>query len=215
MNNKKKLDICIALGLLGAFALWTAMVCLIDVQPIGPHGSQVGFATVNYRFHKLTGVHLFLYTLTDWLSLIPVVFAAGFALLGLRQWIQKKQLLKVDHNILALGGFYLLVAVAFVLFEVFPVNYRPILIEGQLEASYPSSTTLLVLSVMPTAAMQLQSRIKTERLKRRTVTAITCFTAFMVIGRLLSGVHWFSDIIGGILLSAGLVMLHRTACDQP
>jgi undecaprenyl-diphosphatase len=30
----------------------------------------------------------------------------------------------------------------------------------------------------------------------------------MVAARLASGVHWLTDIIGGILLSAGLVMIY-------
>lgn len=202
------------LGLLGAFALWTVMVCHIDVQPIGLQESRVGFAAMNRWFHDLTGVHLFLYALTDWLSLIPVAFAAGFALLGLRQWIKRKQLRKVDRSILVLGGFYIAVGAAYVLFERFPVNYRPISIDGRLEASYPSSTTLLVLSIMPTAAMQLKVRVQNKQVTRYILVAVAFFTIFMVAGRLLSGVHWLSDIIGGAFLSGGLVMLYRFACKQ-
>ena len=40
---------------------------------------------------------------------------------------------------------------------------------------------------------------------------VIAFSAFMVIGRLISGVHWATDIIGSILLSAGLFMLYRSA----
>ena len=99
--------------------------------------------------------------------------------------------------------------VAYVFFEVFVVNYRPVLIGGILEASYPSSTTMLVMCVMPTAIMQFNARIKNNILKRFVASAITAFVVFMVIGRLLSGVHWFTDIIGGALLSAGLVLMYR------
>ncbi|MBR2928521.1 MAG: phosphatase PAP2 family protein [Oscillospiraceae bacterium] len=190
------------------------MVCFIDVQPIGPQGSAVGFAAINRRFHQLTGVHLSLYILTDWLSLIPVAFAVGFALLGLQQWITRKKLHKVDRSILVLGGFYVAVAAAYSLFELFPVNYRPLLIEGELEASYPSSTTLLVLCIMPTAAMQLHRRIQNRRLRCGILSAIAVFTVFMVIGRLLSGVHWLSDIIGGALLSAAFVMAYHAISAQ-
>ena len=206
--KKTKKNFGIAAILLGAFVVWTAAVQLVDVQPIGPQGSTVGFATVNSWVHNLTGVHMSLYTVTDWLGLVPIGVAMGFALLGLIQWIKRKHLRQVDYSIIVLGGFYLLVMAAYVLFEVVVINYRPVLINGCLEASYPSSTTMLVLCVMPTTLMQLNARIKSQTLKRWVGFGITAFILFMVIGRLLSGVHWFTDIIGGALLSAGLVMLY-------
>lgn len=204
----KKRNFCIALGLLAAFVLWTIAICQIDVQAIGPQDSAVGFATLNGFVHDLIGVHMQLYTITDWLGLVPLVFALGFALLGLAQWIKRKHILKVDGSILVLGGFYMVVMAAYLFFERFVINYRPVLIEGFLEASYPSSTTLLVLCVMPTAMMQLCARIKNRILKRCVAVAIAAFIVFMVVGRLVSGVHWLTDIIGGILLSAGLVMIY-------
>ena len=208
MKEETKKNFGITVILLGAFALWSAAVRLVDVQPIGPQGSAVGFATINGWVHSLAGVHMSLYTVTDWLGLVPIGVAMGFALLGLIQWIKRKHLRQVDFSILVLGGFYLLVMAAYVLFEVFVINYRPVLINGYLEASYPSSTTMLVLCVMPTTLMQLNARIKSQTLKRWVGFGITAFILFMVIGRLLSGVHWFTDIIGGALLSAGLVMLY-------
>lgn len=204
----KKKKFCIALGLLGAFALWTIAISLIDVQAIGPQGSTVGFATLNSMVHNLTGVHMQLYTITDWLGLVSVAFGFGFALLGLAQWIKRKNILKVDRSILILGAFYIVTLAAYLLFESYVINYRPVLIAGYLEASYPSSTTLLVLCVMPTAGMQLQGRIKSHALRKVVTVAITAFIVFMVAGRLVSGVHWLTDIIGGILLSAGLVMIY-------
>jgi undecaprenyl-diphosphatase len=149
-----------------------------------------------------------IYTITDWLGLIPLCFALGFAILGLVQLIQRKSFLKVDYSILVLGGFYILVIASYLFFEKFVINYRPVLIEGNLEASYPSSTTLLVLCIMPTAMMQLNTRIRNNTTKKVILSLLAIFTAFMVIGRLISGVHWFTDIIGGVLLSTGLVMLY-------
>lgn len=196
--------------MLAAFLLWTVALRLVDVQAIGPQGSAVGFATLNAFIHNLTGVHMSLYTLTDWLGLVPFAFVAGFAVFGLIQWIQRKHLLKIDSSILVLGGFYVALLAVYVLFEILVVNYRPVLIHGILEASYPSSTTMLTLCVMPTAVMQLRARIQNKAFKRCVTSAITAFVAFMVIGRLLSGVHWFTDIIGGILLSTGLVLMYRS-----
>ena len=206
---KKQRDFPMAICLLAVFLLWTAAVRFVDVQMIGPQGTCVGFATVNRFVHDLTGVHRTLYTLTDWLGLVPFGFAMGFALLGLRQWIQRKRLWKVDNSILVLGGFYVVVMAAYILFEMIVVNYRPVLINGCLEASYPSSTTILAMCVMPTAVMQFNARMKKDALKRCVAYAIAVFTVFMVVGRLISGVHWFTDIVGGALLSAGLVLSYR------
>ena len=132
----------------------------------------------------------------------------GFAILGLVQWIRRKNILKVDFTILILGGFYIVTLVAYLFFEDCVINYRPVLINGYLEASYPSSTTLLVLCVMSTAIMQLYRRIQNKFLQKCIIAIITTFMIFMVIGRLISGVHWFSDIVGGILLSAALVTMY-------
>lgn len=204
---KKKISI--ALSLLMAFALWTIAISTIDVQAIGPNGSSVGFATVNGAFHTLTGVHMPLYILTDWLGLVPVAFGFGFAVLGLTQWLRRKRLFAVDRNLLVLGGFYIVVLAVYLLFEAYIVNYRPVLIDGYLEASYPSSTTLLVMSVMPTAMLQLYIRLKTPILRKLVMVLMTAFLGFMVIGRLICGVHWLTDIIGSGLLSGGLVMLYH------
>jgi len=191
--------------LLAAFAVWTAAVCNIDVQPVGPQETNVGFAALNAAAHNWTGVRMGLYTLTDWLSLVPIGFMIGFALLGLKQWAARRSPAKVDRDILLLGGFYIVVAAVYLVFETYVVNYRPVLIDGRLEASYPSSTTVLVLCVMPTAMALLRRR---GRLKRWQSSAIIAFMIFMVAGRFFSGVHWLTDIIGGVLLSAGLVRMY-------
>ena len=214
MNIENKHIFRMALGFLAAFMLWTAAICLIDVQAIGPLESRVGFAMLNRFFHSLTGVHMALYTITDWLSLIPLASVLAFAALGLTQWIQRKKLSKVDRSILLLGSFYVVVMILYALFEFVIVNYRPVLINGILEASYPSSTTMLVLTVMPTTIMQLNTRIKTSAHKQWVLWTITVFSAFMVIGRLVSGVHWLTDIIGGALLSTGLVLLYASFLNQ-
>ena len=206
-RNKKHLIVSVCL--LAAFVLWTLAVRFIDVQAIGPQGSAVGLAGLNRFVHSLTGVHFDLYNITDWLGLVPIFVCAGFGVLGLVQWIKRKSLCKVDFDILVLGGFYLVTIAAYLLFEYVVINYRPVLIGGFLEVSYPSSTTMLVMCVMPTAIMQLGGRIKRRALRNITGVIIIAFMVFMVIGRLISGVHWFTDIVGGALLSAGLVTMYN------
>lgn len=207
MKSFKK-SLGVSVFLMFAFVLWTVAICFIEINAIGPNGSKVGFASLNRWFHSLTDVHMILYHITDWAGLVPVAVGFGFSFLGLFQWIKRKSILKVDFSILTLGGFYILVLAGYLLFEEFIVNYRPVLINGYLEASYPSSTTLLVLCVMPTAILQFNHRIKNKTLKNLLNTIIVIFMVFMVIGRLISGVHWFTDIVGGILLSGSLVTLY-------
>ncbi len=200
-------------GLLLLFVLWTVLIRYVDVQAVGPEGTKVGFASLNARFHRLTGVNMTLYMVTDWLGLVPVFICGCFGLIGLRQWILRKKISRVDPDILLLGGCYLLVIAGYLFFEMVPVNYRPVLIDGYLEASYPSSTTLLVLSVMPTLAFQAGRRCVRRTCRRLAAAFSVLFSAFMVTGRLVSGVHWFTDIIGSVFLSAGLFLLYCAAVD--
>lgn len=150
-----------------------------------------------------------IYRVTDWLGLVPVFICLAFGLIGFVQLVKRKSLGKVDFDITLLGGYYLLVVLGYLLFEMVPINYRPVLIEGRLEASYPSSTTLLVLSVMPTLAFQVRRRLRKGK-GRSAVSVLTIlFSLLMVIGRLLSGVHWFTDIVGAVLLSTGLFCIYK------
>ena len=212
MKSMKK-NLLPAASLFAVFVLWTVAVRTIDVRTLGPLDANVGLAALNSKFHQLTGVHMSWYMITDWLSIIPLICAMGFGLLGLVQWIKRKYLRKVDFDILALGGFYLAVMAMYALFEKLEINYRPVLIDGILEASYPSSTTMLVLCVMTTAAMQVRSRLKKSLLRQCVLIAINVFTAFMVLGRTGAGVHWLTDIVGAALISAALITLYTAVCS--
>ena len=195
------------------FVVWTFLIQTVDVQPIGPNGSTVGFAALNGWFHHLTGVHWMFYTLTDWLGLVPIFVCLIFAGVGFVQLMQRKSLFKVDLDIILLGVYYVFVIFGYLLFEIVPINYRPVLIEGFLEASYPSSTTLLVLSVMPTLYFQAQRRLTQNALRQTICIFSVLFSAFMVIGRLISGVHWLTDIVGAILLSSGIFLIYKASVN--
>ena len=192
-----------------AFMIWTILILILDVQPIGANGTNIGFATINSWFHSLTGVNMTLYTITDWLGLVPIFICMIFGLVGLIQLIKRKNLLKVDFDIIILGVYYVIVILCYLIFEMYPINYRPILVNGFMEASYPSSTTLLVLCVMPTLVFQANQRLKSITLKCFITIFAVAFSAFMVVGRLISGVHWLTDIIGSCLLSAGLFYTYK------
>lgn len=209
MKDVRNKELLSGIVLLTTFALWTILIRFIDVQNVGPNGTAVGFAALNVWFHRMTGVHMLIYTITDWLGLVPIIICMCFGVLGLVQLIHRRSLLKVDSDILLLGAYYVVVILGYLLFEMVPINYRPILIGGNLEASYPSSTTLLVMSVMPTLKYQSDRRI-VKLVTRKAITAfVFAFSAFMVIGRLISGVHWATDIVGSVFLSTGLYLIYR------
>lgn len=211
MKKSEKKSLLIGSTFLAMFAVWTALIQTVDVQPLGQNGTSIGFATFNCWFHHFTGVNMAIYTITDWMGLVPVTVCLIFAGVGLVQLIKRRSLFKVDADIIILGVYFAIVFLAYAIFEMIPINYRPILIEGRMEASYPSSTTLLVLSVMPALIEQIQRRLSGITAKRIIKIVAIAFSTFMVTGRLISGVHWFTDIVGGVLLSAGLFKLYKAA----
>ena len=199
--------------LLAVFVLWTVLIRHIDVQNAGPNGTKIGFATINVWFHRLSGVHMLIYSITDWLGLVPIIICMCFGALGIIQLVKRRSLLTVDSDILLLGAYYVVVILGYLLFEMVPINYRPILIDGNLEASYPSSTTLLVLTVMPTLKYQSDRRVANPVIRKAITVFVIVFVAFMVIGRLISGVHWVTDIAGSVFLSSGMFMIYRYMAD--
>jgi membrane-associated phospholipid phosphatase len=208
LQKSNRLNFAIAGGLLVLFVLYTASLLFVDVAPIGPRGSSVAYASMNQAVRHFVGVNMNLYQITDWASLAAILVALGFSFFGLLQWIRRKHILRVDISILVLGGFYLIVFAAYAFFEVFVLNYRPVLIDEILEASYPSSTTMLVMTIMPTAMIQFHRLIGNQQVRVAVNIICALFTVLMVIGRMASGVHWITDIFGGLLLSSMLVMLY-------
>lgn len=207
MKEKKMFITGIILVIL--FWVFTALISTIDVQPIGQNGTNIGFATINCLFHRFTDVNMMLYNITDWLGLVPILCCFGFGITGFIQLIKRKSLFKVDTDIILSGIYYIIIILLYLIFEAIPINYRPVLIDGTAEASYPSSTIMLVLSVMPTISFLIKRRIKNNLTGKVVNISIILFSLFMIIGRTLSGVHWLTDITGSVILSAGLYLIYK------
>ena len=192
-------------------ALFAALIYMLktyDVAAIGPDGTSIGFSTINGKIHEITGVNMKWYKLTDLLGYAALGICALFGLAGLIQLIKRKSFAKVDRSIYSLAGLYIVVIGLYVFFEKYIINYRPIIMPGAAapEASFPSSHTMLIITVMASTAMVLGRYVSSGFL--RTLVTVLC-AAVMIItvyGRMICGVHWFTDIIGGILLSITLLM---------
>jgi len=201
----KKREIMTLVSLYAIFIIFTIIVKAVDVQAIGPMGSEVGLASLNRLMLNSGNINQTLYKITEVLGYISLLVCVFFGIVGLLQIIQRKSIKKVDPDILLLGGFYIVVLAFYALFEKVIINYRPVIMDEGLEASYPSSHTMLVVCVMSTAIIQIGGRISDVRLKNVLKAAAIVVTGIMVAGRLLCGVHWLTDIIGGILLSLALI----------
>ena len=181
MRTKGMKKIISGITFIISFVIWTMLIQIIDVQQIGVNGPNIGFATLNMWFNSTMCVNMTLYTITDWLGLVPIFICMIFGLVGFIQLIKRKNPVKVDFDIRILGVYYVIVILCYLIFEMYPINYRPILINGFMEASYPSSTTLLVLSVMPTLAFQCNQRLKSITLKRVNAIVNIVINLFNVI----------------------------------
>jgi undecaprenyl-diphosphatase len=201
----KKREIMTLVSFYAIFIIFTIIVKAVDVQAIGPMGSEVGLASLNRLMLNSGNINQTLYKITEVLGYISLLVCVFFGIVGLLQIIQRKSIKKVDPDILLLGGFYIVVLAFYALFEKVIINYRPVIMDEGLEASYPSSHTMLVVCVMSTAIIQIGGRISDVRLKNVLKAAAIVVTGIMVAGRLLCGVHWLTDIIGGILLSLALI----------
>lgn len=204
-TKKSKISVIVSGACAVLFVAFTLIVKFADVEPIGPEGTSVGLAALNKAVSDALGFNRTLYDVTDWLGVVALAAAVAFAVIGVVQLIRRKSLKKVDFEILALGALYIVVAAFYVFFELAIVNYRPIILGAALEASYPSSHTVLAVCVLGSAIVVVHRKLNSRPWRIAAEAALAALAVVIVVGRLLSGAHWLTDIIGGLLLSAALV----------
>ena len=192
----------------GLFLLLIVLLKTVDVAAVGPEGTEIGLSKLNVAAHDLFGENLGWYKVTNILGYLAILIALCFAALGGLQLIRRRSVLKVDKEILLLGCLYVVTVIFYVLFEKVIVNYRPILMpDGEgIEASFPSSHTVLSCVILGSGLLLLKKYArKNKNLQLGLTVVFAVMLALIVAGRLLSGVHWFTDILGGLLLSAALL----------
>jgi len=211
MNNKKRNFFISTISILLA-VVFTILVKVVDLKQVGVNGTSIGFATLNQFVFKTTGVNMIWYHITDWLGLVPIFMAMVYSLIGLVQLIKRKSFFKVDKEIIILGLFYVVVISIYIFFEKVIVNYRPILMNGFLEASYPSSHTLMTICLCGSSIIVNKKMFNNKITKFMNMLSLIIIL-ITVIGRLISGVHWFTDIVGGIFISIALLMTLYSTID--
>ncbi len=196
------------------FILFTILVKSVDRKPIGPEGSLVGLAGINGAIFRNVGTSNMWYGLSTFFGMLVILVVIGFACLGAYELIRTRDLLSVDPDIYALAVIYVIMAVLYIIFDkAVIINYRPLLEDGKLAASYPSSHTLMAVTVMGTAIIALHKRLKDEKVQFVMSLAALAVMLFAVLSRALSGHHWFTDICGGMLLGSALVALYAALAE--
>lgn len=207
--NKNKKYLILSFVLILVSIIYTILVKFVDVQSIGDTNTNVGFASINQLVFSSIGVNKIWYDISDILGLFPILSVGIYALIGLIQLIKRKNIFKVDKEIIALGVFYVLVIALYVFFEKVIINYRPVLVDGVLEASYPSSHTLMSICLCGSAII-LNNQLFKNKTKLINILLLI-IGLIIIVGRLLSGVHWFTDILGGVIISCALLMTFYTS----
>ena len=203
--NKKRLIIGIILVVVAI--VYTILVAKVDVKAIGPENSEVGFSSLNGPVHDKLPYNETFYKISKYAGLLPFLFVAFYGLQGVMQLIKGKSFGEVDLRLYKLCAFYVVFAVIYVLFEKLAVNYRPVIIdvaEG-LEASYPSTHTLLAICLCGSSLMLAKYYVKNETLLKVLNIATWGLMLVIVVARIISGVHWASDIIGGVIISLAML----------
>jgi undecaprenyl-diphosphatase len=198
-------------ALFGAmFILTLILVLTVDVRAIGPKGTSIGLSTLNEEFHELTGENMFWYKITEFLGIFSLAVAGFVAAMGLYQLITRKSIKKVDREIITAGILYVVMFLLYIFFDKVVINYRPVIMSGEteVEPSFPSSHTMLVIVVLGSAILLILSYIKDIKIKSSAISVLLILTAITVIGRLVCGVHWMSDIFAGVFLSLALLSLY-------
>ena len=213
MNKKTLRNFIITGSMFLLFVIFTLIVAFVDVKTVGPRGSEVGLATINKWFFRLVGVRPVFNVITQILAIVALAVAVAFCGLGVYQAIKRKSIKKVDKDLVIMGIIYLLTAVVYVFFELVVVNCRPIMVGGELAASYPSSHVLLSVVIMGTAFIWVARKAFKEEYKVAAYSIIAAIALIAPIGRLLAGRHWLTDVIGGLLIATTIVMLYYSCIN--
>ena len=148
----------------------------------------------------------------DVLLILVLAAVAGFALAGLTQLIKRKSLKKVDSEILAMiPSLVLMVAIYFVFEKVWILNYRPVMVNGVAEPSFPSTHTLVAVTVLGMIMLALPKYIKEKKTRTLIDVALLIVMAVMAFSRVASGMHWATDVLGGIVFGIDLVLVYGGA----
>jgi undecaprenyl-diphosphatase len=183
-------------------------VKFLDVAAIGPENTSIGFSTINWWLHNLTGVNMTWYKVSNITGYLAIAFALAVWIIAIIQLIKRKSFAKIDKEIAWASILYIVLALVYFFFKVVVINYRPIIMPGDLhvEGSFPSSHTLFAWTIYTSLIFLIKKYVTKKNLKVILEILVWLIIAVTLVGRILSGAHWGTDILGGILIGNALVI---------
>jgi undecaprenyl-diphosphatase len=172
----------------------------VDKAVIAESGKEVGLSHINnlvsYSYKENID---FMTDLLMYITFTVVVFEAG---LGLYQLIKGKSLFKVDIEIIIFGIALVVMVALWLLFDyVIKINVRP---THEAEGSFPSThvliTTFLALASHAFICYQYENKFA----KYGSLLIAVSIIALVLFGRVASGMHYITDVTGGLFLGLAL-----------
>ena len=207
IKQSKSTALFASILLLISSAIFTIAVAFLDVEANPDGGHNIGLSTVNLAFHKSFPYNSLLHNISEYAGYIPVLFALFFAVMGAGQALKHKSFKKVDNVLFFMAGYYVLVGFVYLIFEKFCINVRPVMLDGEWEASYPSSHTLFSITLCASTILVNDLFYAKAKWRKPMNIAAYVFMFAVPVMRLFSGVHWLSDIVGGVIISTALVSI--------
>lgn len=195
------------------FLVFTILVKTVDVTYIQDIG-YLGFYNINTSINsKIQSMNTSLYDkLSDVIMIISFVSVAIFAVIGIVQLIKRKSFKQVDPILYILLGLYVLVAAMYLTFSLMKINFSPLSTKENLKDSYPSSHVFISITLFVSGVMTATKYVNMGKwMSVIGFTGAILLSILSAVTRMFSGQHYFTDIIGAILLAIFLISAYYSA----
>ncbi len=205
---KKVLNKYSLMGLGFLFIFLILLILLMSVDKASNIYKEIGL----YNFNKIFLVDYYNESwdgFSDVILYISILFILGLIIYGIYQLYKRKSLFKVDKDIILTGfGFVFIIIIWFIFDKFIDINYRPIAVNGSAQTSFPSTHVMLAcFSLLATTRIILKRN--TNELKYNIITygGVSILVILCSLGRILSKMHWTTDVLGAIFISLAIFFI--------
>lgn len=189
------------------FLVLTVSLLLVDVQSAG--AQTVGWASLNFWWHDLISVQHGWHIVSNIVATVTLLALCAMVVWQFIIMLRGKSFRAFLKQWLAFDITVILLVLCYVLFQIVVVNYRPIMIDGMAEVSYPSSHILLFATLLPLIVCECWHNVPSKVWRRVIAVSALVLMVVGIVARALCGYHWLTDSVGALLLSAALVAWYK------